>query len=143
MIQKRVIKMIRMLSLLLIAGILLLSGCGDETTTAPAEPGVIPIKLKTIVRPFKARLEIANANYKDKIFDVTGVVQSIGKDEPDTPYVILADKDEPWVGKFLFAAGDQAQVAKLKKGQKVTIRSNCDGFFEVGQVNFSQSSIVP
>ena len=64
---KRVIDMTRILLLLLISGIIILSACGEETSTETTESGAIPIGVKSICRPYKARLEIADANYKDKI----------------------------------------------------------------------------
>jgi len=71
----------------------------------------------------------ADEKYKHKIILVTGYIDDIGKDITDSIYVTLSDgKEYSFSGVQCFFSDSQTSAAaKLKKGQKVSIKGKCDG----------------
>ena len=79
---------------------------------------------------YEANEVAADAKYKSKILKVTGVVDSIGKDILDTPYVTLTSggQYEVWGVQCMFDKKHEPELAQLTKGQTVTVQGKCDGY---------------
>jgi hypothetical protein len=104
---------------------------GDATQTAqapePAPPPeeTITISAADIYTQYKANEVLADSKYKGKKLAVRGVVAEIGKDFTDDPYVRLsAGEDFDWV-QASFSKDNNGELAKLQKGQTITI--TCHG----------------
>lgn len=71
----------------------------------------------------------ADSQYKGKKLEVTGYINDIGKDILDRSFVILGNGDEyELIAVQCYVSKDILDdVAKLKKGDKVTIVGNCKG----------------
>lgn len=67
----------------------------------------------------------ADQNFKGKKFYVEGVVESIGKDILDNPYVTL--KTDPMFQYVQCVVDDENVAASLNKGVKVTFLGECRG----------------
>lgn len=69
----------------------------------------------------------ADRRFKGKVISVSGVVDSIGKDILDTPYVTLSSSNAVRRVQAMFKRADEGLLAKLSKGGNVTIRGRCEG----------------
>jgi hypothetical protein len=70
----------------------------------------------------------ADATYKGKTVEFSGTVESIGKDILDTPYLSL-DAGSATFGSVqaMFGRSDEAELARVSKGQRVVLRCTCSG----------------
>jgi DNA-directed RNA polymerase subunit RPC12/RpoP len=80
---------------------------------------------------FRTNPRAAGKKYEDKYLEITGVVERVGKDAEDTPFVILhggVGKEDLRVECF-FDGGDEddPRVAKLRQGQTITLRGEFGG----------------
>lgn len=85
---------------------------------------------EALYKEYKANEVSADSKYKNKIIQISGVIENIGKDVMGKPYVILAGEGviEGLNGIQCFFNEDQAgDFANLQKGQNVTIIGKCDG----------------
>lgn len=98
-------------------------------TTTPF-PSAIIITAAQLYKEYHADQEAANAKYRDKIINVTGVVTEIGINRVDTPYVILTGGGQyEFLGvQCLFIAQDKSKLAQLSEGQSLTIEGICQGY---------------
>jgi len=72
----------------------------------------------------------ADAEYKGKVLDVTGIIEDISRDIKGTPFVILGKGNGLAVGvKCEFSSEDETQLARLSKGEEITIRGKCVGYW--------------
>ena len=71
----------------------------------------------------------ADEKFNGKIILVTGIIEDIGKDIMDSIYVLLSDGEEFSMSgvQCFFSDSQKGDAAKLKKGDKVTIKGKCDG----------------
>jgi len=72
----------------------------------------------------------ADAQYDGKVLKVTGVVDDIGKDIMDTPYIVLTDGRLFALGgvQCFFNEQHEPELALLKKGEIVTVMGECTGY---------------
>ncbi|MGG1878254.1 hypothetical protein ABDI30_11890 [Paenibacillus cisolokensis] len=69
----------------------------------------------------------ADAKYKGKQIEVSGVVKDIGKDILDSIYITLETDAVLGSVQVYFSDKEAEAVGSLKKGQKVTVVGNGDG----------------
>jgi hypothetical protein len=90
----------------------------------------IVITATQLYEEYNANEEAANAKYKGKIIKINGIVNEIGIDRVDTPYVILTGSGQN--GLFgvqcMFSSKDELKAAQLFEGQSLTIEGICQGF---------------
>ncbi len=96
-------------------------------------------KARTVVVPAAQLLKefqddpaAADLKYKGKYLEVSGVVERAGRQGGHTPFVVLHGGDEQSKVKiecFFFPEDDEdeAKIARLGKGQAVTVRGEYDG----------------
>ena len=83
------------------------------------------ISAKNLYANYEANEVSADQNFKGKTFYVTGIVDDIKKDFMGDIYVTLkTEKMFTWVNCYL---DDEKTAAKLRKGQRVTFKGECDG----------------
>ena len=72
----------------------------------------------------------ADAKYHGRVFDVTGTVREIGKDFLGNSYVDLTLNPNGFLSSVHcgFNESENAGLARLTKGQDVTIHGRCTGF---------------
>src|SRR3989344_5722610 len=87
------------------------------------------VTAKQIVDDYKANEVSADAKYKGKEFEISGVVETIGKDIMDTPYIALESYEYAIVDKVqcMFNKGSEAELATVSKGQKITFKGEISG----------------
>lgn len=70
----------------------------------------------------------ADVKYKDKIVEVSGIVDSIGKDILNDPYVTLKGRATSLFGvQCMFSRASEGELANLSKGQSITLKGRVDG----------------
>lgn len=120
--------------------IAIVSPSGEEETVTPAAPTVtatpaptpeiIRVTAQELYSAYEANEVAADAKYKGKVIEVSGVVDTIGKDFLGTPYVTLTSggRYEVWGVQCMFSNKDEPQLAQLSKGETVAVRGKCDGY---------------
>lgn len=82
----------------------------------------------------------ADAKYKGKVVIVSGTIQDIGKDVMDDAYIVIGGEGFLDGVQCMFTKGEQSSVARLSKGQQVTIKGEVEGKM-IGNVLISKASI--
>ena len=124
-------KTLIILGTLLVTILLVFGACGPSPSPAPQPtPSAIEVTAQELYSAYDANQVAADAKYKDKTLKVTGVVESIGKDILDTPYITLTSggQYEVWGVQCMFDEKYEPELAKLTKGQMVTVQGECDGY---------------
>ncbi len=77
---------------------------------------------------YKANEVSADAKYKGKFIEVSGVIDNIAKDIMDTPYVTLKTDTYSIVGvQCMFEKESEPQLATLSKGKSITLQGEVSG----------------
>lgn len=101
----------------------------NENTTENIKPE-FSLSASALYKEYKKNEVAADNKYKDKIIKISGTVDSIGKDVMKNTYIMLVGEGviEGLNGIQCFfpdkASGD---IAKINKGDNVTIQGKCDG----------------
>lgn len=124
------------LSLLVLVLAVVFVGCAsDKELLEKTKKGDIEVTVKaaTLIADYKANEVKADMKYKDKIIAVTGKVNEIKKDLGGFP-ILLLKAGKHWVQVHCKCAKETAsKVAKINKGQMVTVKGVCLG--KLGNVN--------
>ena len=127
--MKKTIK--HLVSAMAVAGFLFIAfGSDDETATeteiSTQEPA-ITVSARQLYADYEANGVAADGKYKDKVLQVTGVVNTIDRDIMDKIYVTL--KGDQYFGDIqcYFAESHTQEAANLSKGQTITVKGICDG----------------
>lgn len=114
---------------------------GHSSATTPL-PEAMKVTAAQIVGDYKDNGVAADAKYKNKWVEVSGVVDTIDKDILDTPYIALKSYQYAIVDRIqcMFSRGDEAQLAQVSKGQEITLRGNVEG--KLGNVIIRKCEIV-
>ncbi len=101
-----------------------------KESEATQPQAIIEITASQLYSEYKANEIAADQKYKGKMLKVTGVVSSIGKDIFGSPYVVLTGggEYEVWGVQCTFSSTYEPQLAKLTKGQQVTVTGKCKGY---------------
>jgi len=112
-----------------------------ENTSAPTEEAIVVTAVQ-LSREYDDNKVAADAKYEDKIVEVSGVVNDIGKDILDDPYVTLEGISSSLFGiQCMFPRKDESQLATLSKGQSITLQGRVSGEL-IGNVILRGCSIV-
>lgn len=115
---------------LAVLGLLSVLAC-SAPTTRPSAPEAIEISATDLYSAYEANQVAADQQYKGQLLEVTGIISSIGRDILGTPYIVLGSGDEweVWGVQVLFSSRYESWLAKLEKGQQVTVTGKCTGYF--------------
>jgi len=122
--------MFRVLAVLL--ALASLAGCELETTheaeVVKTKPTVI-VDARTLCARYEANEVAADAAYKNRVVQVTGVITSIAKDIVDTPYIVLSDGNPMGIGgvQCTFSDAHLGALAQMNKGDRITLKGKCRG----------------
>ncbi len=107
---------------------LLAPGDNSEEYSPTATP--IKVTAQALYEAYEENEVAADAKYDDKILEVRGIVESIGKDILDTPYIKLTSgaEYEVWGVQCMFDEKHESELARLTKGQITTIQGRCSGY---------------
>jgi hypothetical protein len=101
-----------------------------QTQGTPASaPEVIKVNARRIVDDYKANEVSADAKYKGKLIEVSGVVDTIGKDLLDTPFISLQSYEYAIIDhvQCMFDKAAEAELAQVSKNQSITLRGEVSG----------------
>jgi len=113
-------------------------GSSGPQTQASAEQQMPAIKVSavTLAAAYKDNEVAADAKYKGQIVEVTGIVDSIGKDILDTPYITLSTTQYSFENiQCMFSKTDEPELAAVTKGKSITLRGEVSGKVMNVQVN--------
>jgi hypothetical protein len=120
-----------LLSAMAVAGFLFIAfGSDDETATETeisTQESAITVSARQLYADYEANGVAADAKYKGKVLQVTGVVNTIDRDIMDKIYVTL--KGDQYFGDIqcFFAESHIGTASQLSKGQTITVKGKCDG----------------
>ncbi len=69
----------------------------------------------------------ADADYKGNQLEITGTIESIGKDIIDKPYIAIYAGHSFFMVQCLFTKADEPNLARLSPGMQITIDGRCRG----------------
>jgi len=110
------------------------AGTPAPAPSSPPAPSpaatVIEVTAQELYSAYEANQVAADAKYKDKIVRVTGIVNTIGKDILDTPYVLLTSggQYEMFGVQCMFDKKYELELAQLIKGQTVTVQGKVSSY---------------
>jgi len=96
-----------------------------ETTQTPA----IKVSAVQISQDYKDNEVAADAKYKGKLVEISGIVDTIGKDITDTPYIALKSYEYAIIDKIqcMFSKSDVEELSQVKKDQQITLQGEVSG----------------
>ena len=117
------------------------SATASPSQTTSSGPDATKVNYKTLYKDYDANPINADKKYKDKKLILTGTIANIDRDIGQNPYIIF-DIDEYGAEQIKMSFNDDDTVAKLKKGQTVTVKGNCGGTFTSSLVVLNDCEIV-
>lgn len=102
---------------------------------------IIKITAVQLVSDYKANQVSADNKYKGKLAEISGTINTIGKDILDVPYVTLVGDDFLSSVQCYFDKSEQGQLASLVKDTKLTVRCKINGQ-SIGNVMAKECVIV-
>lgn len=81
----------------------------------------------------------ADSKYKGQVVVVSGTIQDIGKDIMDNAYIIVGGMGFLDGVQCTFTEGENASIARLYKGQQVTVKGMVSG--KLGNVLIDKASL--
>ncbi len=115
----------------------------SPTPVATEQPkAVIKVTALALSTAYKDNEVAADAKYKGQTVEITGTVDTIGKDILDTPYIALATTQYAIIDRVqcMFSKSDETQLATVSKGQNITLRGEVSG--NSGNIIVNGCSIV-
>lgn len=101
------------------------SSSATENAPAPPTENAITISSSELINAYQNNEVAADNKFKGKRLIVSGVIEDIGKDILDKPYIVMSKSDALRGVQCSFE--DANVVAGFQKGQKVTIKGTCNG----------------
>ncbi|MCP1752043.1 OB-fold putative lipoprotein [Bradyrhizobium elkanii] len=81
----------------------------------------------------------ADAKYKGKVVVVSGAIQNIGKDILGSAYITVGGKGFLDGAQCTFTKAEESSVARLVKGQRVSVKGEVSG--KMGHVQINKCSL--
>jgi hypothetical protein len=98
----------------------------QESTVVQEE--VVEVTAVELSQAYDDNKVAADAKYEDKTLQISGVIDDIGKDILDAPYVTLKGRETSFFGvQCMFSRNDEALLANLSKGQQLTLQGKLSG----------------
>lgn len=99
-----------------------------EQTKNEAQVAEMKVTAVELSQAYDNNKVAADTKYKDKVVEVSGIVDSIGKDILDDPYVTLKGRSTSLFGvQCMFSRASEGELANLSKGQSITLKGRVDG----------------
>lgn len=110
-----------------------------ETQTERAQAADFTMAANKLYREYDANEVAADSKYKGKIVIVSGTIQDIGKDVMDNAFIVIGGESGFDGVQCTFAEEETASVARLSKGQQVTVKGEVTG--KMGNVLLESAQI--
>jgi hypothetical protein len=104
------------------------------------------VKASDLMKEYSTNAIAADGKYKGKVVQVSGKFGSVQK-VPLMGYIVQLEPEDAVEGSMSYVQcgiveSAQDDVGKLKPGQKITMKGNCDGQVVAGQVRMSDCVLV-
>lgn len=137
-VKKPLLKKWWMWVLIVIAVFGVIGSIGDSESGSTAsstkqevkEEPAITVTAYKMAAEYKENEVAADAKYKGKFVEISGTVETIGKDIADTPYIAFATENQYEIInriQCMFRDSDTAALSSVSKGQKITLRGEVSG----------------
>jgi hypothetical protein len=98
-----------------------------DTKKVQSQTPAYTLSANQLVSDYEANEVAADAKYKGVTVVVSGSIESIGKDIMDQAYVVIGGQGFLDGVQCTFTKGEESSVARLSKGQQVTIKGEVSG----------------
>ncbi|KND50537.1 MAG: Phage protein [Parcubacteria bacterium C7867-007] len=125
---------------LIVLGIFIIIGSigGSDSSSSGSQSAKEEVKVEPAltVTAFKMAAEYkenevaADAKYKGKLVEISGSVDTIGKDVLDTPFIAFSTENQYEIInriQCMFGKNDVEVLSSVSKGQKITLRGTVSG----------------
>jgi hypothetical protein len=113
------------------------SSTGSTATSQEAEQ-VVPIKVsaEALRKAYATNQVSADQQYEDKLVEISGTVDTIGKDILDEAYITFETKEQYAFDKVqcMFSASEENSIANFKKGQSIVVHGKVSGVVISGPI---------
>ncbi len=122
-------KHIASLAGLLVFGILAVGSIDTDTDTQKVQSQAASHTLSAnqLYSEYHNNEVAADAKYKGKVVIVSGTIQDIRKDIMDNAYIVIGGRGFLDGVQCTFTKGEESSVARLSKGERVTIKGEVAG----------------
>lgn len=105
------------------------STVAKTSTPAPEPKPTIKVTADQLMSDYKANEVSADVKYKNNLIEVSGVVESIGKDILDTPYISLKTGGQYsiTVVQCMFPKSAESALANVSKDERITLSGEVSG----------------
>lgn len=126
---KNLKKHIGSLMILVVFGVLGVGSTDTDTDTAKVQSQAPSYRLSAtqLYSEYDSNEVAADAKYNGRVVIVSGTIQSIGKDVMDDAYIVIGGRGFLDGVQCTFTKGEQSSVARLSKGQPVTVKGEVAG----------------
>lgn len=118
------------------------SASPQSLDTSPSARAESPLQVSPsrIFADYEANEVAADVQYKGRLLALTGVVEQVGKDLLDQPYLTLETGNPVFNVQCLFPHSSEPELAGLVKGQRITVEGRGKG--KLGDVLIDACRIV-
>ena len=105
------------------------SGTQSVREEVKEEPAIMVTAFK-MAAEYKENEVAADAKYEGKLVEISGTVDTIGKDALDTPFIAFATENQYEIInriQCMFGRNDVEALSSVSKGQKITVRGEVSG----------------
>lgn len=115
----------------------------STTSTPQQEIVALRVSAETLRQAYKANEVSGDNQYKGKLVEIAGTVDSIGKDITDEAYVTFETPESVSFDhvQCMFKKSEEGALGTLKKGQKITLQGTVSGA-SLGSVIVRNCSVV-
>lgn len=117
----------------------------DQGLTSNGQPQseeVVKVSAVQLSKAYDENKVAADAKYEGKKLEISGVIDSIGKDITDAPYVVLKGVEYKLFGvQCMFPRAKESNLISLTKGQSLTVQGKLSGEL-IGNVIVRDCEIV-
>ncbi len=116
---------------------------GSQQSSQPSpKEEAIKIAAVKLSEEYKANEVAADSKYKGKILEISGIVDSIGKDILNVPYIALKSYEYAVIDKVqcMFSKNDESKLIDVAQGQQITLRGEVSG--KMGNILVNGCQIV-
>lgn len=99
----------------------------QENKKEVPKEAVIKVTARELYAKYEANEIKADEQYKSKLLEVSGVVESIGNDILENPYISLKGNDVIGVVQCMLADSEKSKASELSKGQSVVMEGRNSG----------------
>ena len=99
-----------------------------QNTPVSQAPTALKVSATQLSQTYANNEVAADAKYKGNVVDVTGVIETIGKDILNNPYVSLKTAEYSIISvQCMFSQADETKLATLSSGQSITLEGTVSG----------------